>query len=100
MSPSADGTVSAGLRPGGGTRGHAGCPKHMVYGPCGGVRELDLCEVDDHPCPFVAGPVVTWREAPTPLRPAPWPATDQDRAVILTDLRVRPFDLASITSVT
>jgi 5,10-methylenetetrahydrofolate reductase len=72
----------------------------MVYGPCGGVRQPNLCEVDDHPCPFVDGPLVTWREAPPPLRPASWPAASQDRAVILTDLRVRPFDLGSIASVT
>ena len=83
-----------------GDRGRAGCPKHMVYGPCGGVREPDRCEVDDHPCPFVDAPVVTWREARPPPRPAPWPAGDQDRPLILTDLRVRPFDLTSIASVT
>jgi 5,10-methylenetetrahydrofolate reductase len=72
----------------------------MVYGPCGGVREPDRCEVDDRPCPFVDRPLVTWRAAPPPPRAAPWPATDHDDPVIVTDLRVRPFDLASIASVT
>jgi 5,10-methylenetetrahydrofolate reductase len=83
-----------------GDRGRAGCPKHMVYGPCGGVRDPDRCEVDDHPCPFVDAPIVTWREARPPPRRPPWPAGDQDRPLILTDLRVRPFDLTSIASVT
>ena len=98
MPPSADEPDRAGA--GGGTRGHVACPKHMVYGPCGGVREPDRCEVDDRPCPFVDRPLVTWREAPPPPRAAPWPATDHDHPVIVTDLRVRPFDLASIASVT
>jgi methylenetetrahydrofolate reductase (NADPH) len=26
----------------------------MVYGPCGGVRRGGGCEVDGHPCPFIA----------------------------------------------
>jgi len=29
-----------------------GCPKSMVYGPCGGVRADRRCEVDDRVCPF------------------------------------------------
>lgn len=36
------------------------CPKHMVFGPCGGVRPGGLCEAGDRPCPFIAGgPEVT-----------------------------------------
>ena len=29
-----------------------GCPKSMVYGPCGGVDDHRGCEVDGRPCPF------------------------------------------------
>jgi 5,10-methylenetetrahydrofolate reductase len=96
----ADQGWSADDRPGAQARGRVGCPKHMVYGPCGGVREPDRCEVDDHPCPFVDSPVVSWRGTPAHSRLEPWPPAGEDRAVILTDLRVRPFDLDSIAAVT
>ena len=37
------------------------CPKHMVYGPCGGVTAAGGCEVDAAlPCPFVDAPTVAW----------------------------------------
>ena len=37
------------------------CPKHMVYGPCGGVTAAGGCEVDAAlPCPFVDAPTVRW----------------------------------------
>lgn len=80
----------------------ATCPKHMVYGPCGGVRIDERCEVDDRRCPFVDRPVVTWSG------PAPAPATATFAAalgrtdgspIIVTDLRVRPFDPSSVATV-
>jgi 5,10-methylenetetrahydrofolate reductase len=80
-----------------------GCPKHMIYGPCGGVREPDRCEIDDRRCPFVARELVAWRTPPPPGRAAPWLEPDgprRDGPVILTDLRVRPYDLTSIAAVT
>jgi 5,10-methylenetetrahydrofolate reductase len=38
----------------------AGCPKHMTYGPCGGVRASGRCEVGDVDCPFLAIPLPQW----------------------------------------
>lgn len=38
----------------------AGCPKRMVFGPCGGVRPGGRCEVDARPCPFVETPPPRW----------------------------------------
>lgn len=39
----------------------AHCPKHMEYGPCGGVGFDGTCEVDAAlPCPFAALPALAW----------------------------------------
>ena len=34
-----------------------GCPKRMVFGPCGGVRDDGRCEVAEHACVFLAPPL-------------------------------------------
>ncbi|WP_323743472.1 methylenetetrahydrofolate reductase [Agreia pratensis] len=39
---------------------HAGCPKNMEYGPCGGVGFDGSCEVGDFRCVFLGDPLVTW----------------------------------------
>jgi methylenetetrahydrofolate reductase (NADPH) len=81
----------------------AGCPKHMVYGPCGGVRPDLSCEVDRRPCPFA-------RLA----EPIPWAGTSavpetttsrllraiEEGPVVVTDLTVPAFDAASVASIT
>ena len=83
------------------------CPKHMVYGPCGGVRVDERCEVDDRPCPFVHAPTVRWTGPPPPRSTATTTATIGEvlgrppgEPIIITDLRVRPFDRRSIEHVT
>jgi methylenetetrahydrofolate reductase (NADPH) len=43
-----------------------GCPKHMAYGPCGGVEADGSCEVDARPCPFVGRDLVSWAGGPPP----------------------------------
>ncbi len=40
--------------------GAPGCPKHMEYGPCGGVEFDGRCEVAGHACVFLAAPTVPW----------------------------------------
>jgi methylenetetrahydrofolate reductase (NADPH) len=86
-----------------------GCPKRMVYGPCGGVRADLSCEMAPVPCPFArGGPVVFEPEATagtTDLPPAADPGSTLTAAaargpVVLADLSVRPFDPASIRQVT
>ncbi|MEP7088953.1 MAG: methylenetetrahydrofolate reductase [Nocardioidaceae bacterium] len=86
-----------------GPGGPPGCPKHMVFGPCGGVRTDLSCEVDDRPCPFA-----THRE------PVPWTesarlsAPDSDllrsiesgRPVVVTDLSLPPYDAAMVVRLT
>jgi len=36
------------------------CPKHMEYGPCGGVEFDGTCEVASYPCVFLGTPTVAW----------------------------------------
>src|SRR4051812_1425989 len=82
--------------------GRLGCPKRMVFGPCGGVREDGRCEVAEHPCVFLDGPPVEWTEVPQAL-PVPAPGGLLARAlhgpVVLADLTVRPDDPASVRRV-
>ena len=85
----------------------ARCPKHMVYGPCGGVRPDGACELGDRACPFVDAPLVRWhasevapRAWPIESRSAAVPAIPTDRPFVITDLRTVPFDLDSIEAVT
>ncbi|QXG75406.1 methylenetetrahydrofolate reductase C-terminal domain-containing protein [Modestobacter sp. L9-4] len=79
-----------------------GCPKRMVFGPCGGVRDDGGCEVAPHPCVFLDPPWPRWT-APAAPRPAPAPdgllARAQHGPVVLSDLTVRPFDGASVRAV-
>ncbi|WP_222268688.1 methylenetetrahydrofolate reductase C-terminal domain-containing protein [Modestobacter marinus] len=80
----------------------AGCPKRMVFGPCGGVRDDGSCEVAAHPCVFLEPPLPRWT-GPAPPVPAPAAGGLIERArrrpVVLTDLSVRPFDRASVRAV-
>lgn len=77
-----------------------GCPKRMVFGPCGGVRADGGCEVDGIPCVFVATATPAW-SGPTRRPPsdpsgvptggaAPW---------VVTDLHGRPRHLGSLRAV-
>jgi methylenetetrahydrofolate reductase (NADPH) len=68
----------------------ASCPKHMVMGPCGGVRADGSCEVRPHPCAFDAP--VPWDQpgTPVPLRTVP---------LILTDFSSEPYSLPVLAAV-
>ena len=82
--------------------GRPGCPKRMVFGPCGGVRDNGGCEIAEHACVFLAPPLPRWIAA-TPPAPPPRPGGLLERAgrgpVVLTDLTVAPFDRASVRAV-
>ncbi len=43
------------------------CPKHMEYGPCGGVEFDGTCEVATHACVFLGTPTVVWHGVARPL---------------------------------
>jgi len=69
-----------------------GCPKRMVFGPCGGVRADLGCELGDRPCPFATAPPVRWTGEPVEAAPVAVP-------LVLTDLTVRPYDPVSVREV-
>lgn len=71
------------MAPGTDELGTDDCPKHMQYGPCGGVRPDGQCEMRSGPCAFPD--VVAWDRAVTPSRPATTP-------LILSDFSCTPFD--------
>jgi 5,10-methylenetetrahydrofolate reductase len=62
------------------------CPKHMVMGPCGGVRPDGRCEVGSYPCVFPAP--VAW---PDPVPPVPLSAVP----LILTDFSSEPYSVSA-----
>jgi len=66
----------------------AGCPKKMVFGPCGGVRPDGDCEMQSSPCVFA-------RTAPWPLPPVG--AVNPSPPLVLTDLSVPPADAAELS---
>jgi len=67
------------------------CPKHMVLGPCGGVRADGGCEVVADPCVF---PVpAQWTDSPVP--PVPLCAVP----LILTDFSFEPYSVRMLRTV-
>jgi methylenetetrahydrofolate reductase (NADPH) len=60
------------------------CPKHMVMGPCGGVRPGGGCEVNAQPCVFPAPVAWSDRVTPVPLDAVP---------LILTDFSSAPYSM-------
>ena len=91
------------------------CPKHMEYGPCGGVGFDGSCEIDAGlACPFVPLETVRWRgiastAAPRAGDPLPEPvpsagaATMREllatRRIVIADFPARPLDAASLVEV-
>ena len=70
----------------------AGCPKRMVYGPCGGVRADDSCEMLPVPCAFAA-----MREVPAGVAPPPAGTVPPIRVPqVLTDLSTPPADAPTL----
>ena len=80
--------------------GRLGCPKRMVFGPCGGVRADERCELAEHRCVFLDEPLVRW---PGPVAEPPPPSGLLERArrgpVVLADLSVPAFDVAALRRV-
>jgi len=77
----------------------AACPKHMVFGPCGGVTATGGCEVDDRPCPFVAEPTVRWNGGWASPSLGTDPLIDRARhhKLVVADLPTGHIDAASVS---
>jgi 5,10-methylenetetrahydrofolate reductase len=88
-----------------------GCPKHMEYGPCGGVEFDGTCEVADFRCVFLDLPTVRWHGVASEAEPGasdPVPAPPQSagamelravlgtRPIVVADFPARALDAASI----
>jgi methylenetetrahydrofolate reductase (NADPH) len=76
--------------------GHPGCPKRMVFGPCGGVRDDGGCEVADHRCVFLDGPLVQWPGPESSQPSVPFPGSPP---TVLVDLSVNAYDPSSVRRV-
>jgi methylenetetrahydrofolate reductase (NADPH) len=63
------------------------CPKHMVFGPCGGVRPDGGCEMASRPCVFPDAIVPDIAVAGRPLDRVP---------TVLTDFSIPPYDRAAL----
>ena len=75
------------------------CPKHMTYGPCGGVAADGSCEIDPLPCPFVERPLVHWLGAAPDDAVSPQGrellAIAARRPLVVSQLPAAPFDVAA-----
>ncbi len=86
MGPAAAPTAS-------GQPGHPGCPKRMVFGPCGGVRPDGGCEMIAMPCVFDSVdqvPVVAALDLPV--------AAAVRAPLVLTDLSAPPADASALAA--
>ncbi|MCW2866666.1 MAG: methylenetetrahydrofolate reductase [Marmoricola sp.] len=79
----------------------ATCPKHMTFGPCGGVRDDATCEMGARACPFTTlHRAVPWGGPAPEGAPASslLAALAKGRAV-LTDLTLPSYDAAALRTV-
>jgi methylenetetrahydrofolate reductase (NADPH) len=72
------------------TRRREDCPKRMVMGPCGGVREGGGCEVTPGPCVFEVPAAWADPVPAVPLRRVP---------LILADYSADPYSVPMLTTV-
>lgn len=81
-------------------RAETGCPKRMVFGPCGGVRDDHSCEIDGRQCPFGhAEKPVPWADVETARTSESELIAATTQPVILTDLSVAAFDRSNLEQV-
>ncbi len=72
------------------------CPKHMDFGPCGGVNFDGSCEVSPSRCVFLDLPTVRWAGETAPVSASPMRELMRTRQVVVADFPARALDAASI----
>ncbi|MET0805816.1 MAG: methylenetetrahydrofolate reductase C-terminal domain-containing protein [Lacisediminihabitans sp.] len=76
------------------------CPKHMEYGPCGGVEFDGSCEVSPRRCVFLDTATVQFRGTPTDAPPTAAAASMRERLattqIVVADFPARALSAASI----
>lgn len=78
------------------------CPKHMVFGPCGGVRADLSCEMAAHRCPFTEQPALPQWTGPA-LENRPTSAlleAVRSGPVVVTDLTLPAYDADAVARIT
>jgi len=83
------------------------CPKHMAYGPCGGVGFSGACEVGPEPCVFVDRATVRWA-GPATAATGTWTGAGAGaermrallarRPVVVADFPARALDADSLAA--
>lgn len=79
----------------------AACPKHMEYGPCGGVEFDGTCEIAEFRCVFLDVPTVRWHGA-DPAEGRAASGAERMRALLATkqivvaDFPARALDATSL----
>jgi methylenetetrahydrofolate reductase (NADPH) len=78
------------------------CPKHMVFGPCGGVRADLSCEMGPHRCPFTERPSLpAWPDpAPGQLPESRLLEAARSGPVVVTDLTLPAYDADAVAQIT
>lgn len=78
------------------------CPKHMVFGPCGGVRADLSCEMGTHRCPFAGLPSApAWTDPPPGQLPrSRLLEASRSGPVVVTDLTLPAYDADAVTRIT
>lgn len=78
------------------------CPKHMTFGPCGGVNPDGGCEVPGLRCPFVEKGIARWEGQASGLEITPagraFLRLMERRPVVVTDIPTVPLDADSIAA--
>lgn len=70
------------------------CPKHMAFGPCGGVDFDGGCEAAEHRCTFLDQALPVWDADRIPDTPK-HPLLTKQRPIVVADLVDQPLDADS-----
>lgn len=76
------------------------CPKHMEFGPCGGVEFDGTCEVGDFRCVFLDTPVVRWHGGDVSGASNPGASRMREllatRQIVVSDFPAKALDAVSL----